>query len=346
MESFKAFCERFRVDPETRRAPLLHRPGGRRTGGGRHGDRRRLGGRARVHADGRPGHLADERVHRPGLLRRDPRGLLRRAAHGAVHGNADAHAAGATCCRSAYPSHGDTKHIAALPGQPGRVLLHGARRVRPRRALPDAGVRGVRPRHRDERLDVPAAHWDDGYTPDRGKVLSADDLEKIEKFYRYVDDNGDGIAARTLPGVHPKGGVLHPRVGAQPARRLHRGLRRVSGGRRPPGAEARGGGGGGAGAGDPARRRRRARRDHHRRLPRRGARGVRPAARAGASPSTTCASAASRSARRWWTSCDAHERCFVVEQNRDGQLRSLLALETGPAGASGCSRCASTAACR
>jgi 2-oxoglutarate ferredoxin oxidoreductase subunit alpha len=47
--------------------------------------------------------------------------------------------------------------------------------------------------------------WDDGYRPDRGKVLSTQELEKISQFSRYVDADGDGIAARTLPGVHPKG---------------------------------------------------------------------------------------------------------------------------------------------
>jgi 2-oxoglutarate ferredoxin oxidoreductase subunit alpha len=47
--------------------------------------------------------------------------------------------------------------------------------------------------------------WDDGYRPDRGKVLDGPALQKIEKFFRYVSTNGDGVAARTLPGVDPKG---------------------------------------------------------------------------------------------------------------------------------------------
>jgi 2-oxoglutarate ferredoxin oxidoreductase subunit alpha len=47
--------------------------------------------------------------------------------------------------------------------------------------------------------------WDDAYQPDRGKVLSRDQLEKIEKFQRYVDKDGDGIPYRTIAGVHPKG---------------------------------------------------------------------------------------------------------------------------------------------
>jgi 2-oxoglutarate ferredoxin oxidoreductase subunit alpha len=47
--------------------------------------------------------------------------------------------------------------------------------------------------------------WDDSYRPDRGKVLDKAALEKVEKFFRYVSTNGDGVAARTLPGVDPKG---------------------------------------------------------------------------------------------------------------------------------------------
>jgi 2-oxoglutarate/2-oxoacid ferredoxin oxidoreductase subunit alpha len=61
--------------------------------------------------------------------------------------------------------------------------------------------------------------WDDSYRPDRGKVLSAEELEKIKTFYRYLDSDGDGIPYRTLPGTHPKGayftrGSGHNRFGA------------------------------------------------------------------------------------------------------------------------------------
>jgi 2-oxoglutarate ferredoxin oxidoreductase subunit alpha len=46
--------------------------------------------------------------------------------------------------------------------------------------------------------------WDDAYRPDRGKMLDKAEVEKLEKFYRYLDKDGDGITYRTLPGVHPK----------------------------------------------------------------------------------------------------------------------------------------------
>ena len=62
--------------------------------------------------------------------------------------------------------------------------------------------------------------WDDGYRPDRGKVLNDTELEKIENFYRYLDVDGDGIPYRTLPGSNPKGayfarGAGHNRYGAR-----------------------------------------------------------------------------------------------------------------------------------
>src|SRR6202044_3643351 len=45
----------------------------------------------------------------------------------------------------------------------------------------------------------------DAYRPDRGKMLSAEELASLDKFYRYVDRDDDAIPYRTLPGVSPKG---------------------------------------------------------------------------------------------------------------------------------------------
>jgi 2-oxoglutarate ferredoxin oxidoreductase subunit alpha len=66
---------------------------------------------------------------------------------------------------------------------------------------------------------VPEFKWDENYVPDRGKVLSAEELEEAESFYRYLDVDGDGITYRSLPGVHPKGsyftrGSGHTKYGA------------------------------------------------------------------------------------------------------------------------------------
>jgi 2-oxoglutarate ferredoxin oxidoreductase subunit alpha len=52
---------------------------------------------------------------------------------------------------------------------------------------------------------VPRFEWDDDYRPDRGKVMDAEALERVAKFSRFLDVDGDGIAARSLPGVHPAG---------------------------------------------------------------------------------------------------------------------------------------------
>jgi 2-oxoglutarate ferredoxin oxidoreductase subunit alpha len=65
----------------------------------------------------------------------------------------------------------------------------------------------------------PDLKWDDKYQPDKGKVLSAEDLESMDKFYRYLDSDGDGITYRTIPGEHPKGsyftrGSGHTKYGA------------------------------------------------------------------------------------------------------------------------------------
>jgi 2-oxoglutarate ferredoxin oxidoreductase subunit alpha len=51
----------------------------------------------------------------------------------------------------------------------------------------------------------PAFQWDDDYRWDRGKVLGRTELDQAEHFWRYFDADGDGITYRTLPGVHPKG---------------------------------------------------------------------------------------------------------------------------------------------
>jgi 2-oxoglutarate ferredoxin oxidoreductase subunit alpha len=52
---------------------------------------------------------------------------------------------------------------------------------------------------------VPEFEFDENRVPDRGKVLTAEELENMETFYRYLDVDGDGIPYRSLPGVHPKG---------------------------------------------------------------------------------------------------------------------------------------------
>jgi 2-oxoglutarate ferredoxin oxidoreductase subunit alpha len=51
---------------------------------------------------------------------------------------------------------------------------------------------------------VPRLKWNQGYQPDRGRVLSLEEVEKLSKFQRYMADDETQVAPRTLPGVHPK----------------------------------------------------------------------------------------------------------------------------------------------
>ena len=105
----------------------------------------------------------------------------------------------------AYASHGDTKHIVLFPADPKECFEFAV-------AAFDLAERFQTPTFVVSDLDIgmndwmiPKLAWDDSYAPDRGKVLSAGELEEAEKFHRYVDADGDYIPYRTLPGVHPKG---------------------------------------------------------------------------------------------------------------------------------------------
>jgi 2-oxoglutarate ferredoxin oxidoreductase subunit alpha len=57
----------------------------------------------------------------------------------------------------------------------------------------------------------PPLQWDDNQVYQRGKVLDAEALEKIERFGRYLDVDGDGITYRTIPGTHPTKGSFFTR---------------------------------------------------------------------------------------------------------------------------------------
>jgi 2-oxoglutarate ferredoxin oxidoreductase subunit alpha len=66
---------------------------------------------------------------------------------------------------------------------------------------------------------VPRLSWDDSYQPDRGRVLSEEDLENVPGFYRYSGEDENHVTPRTLPGVHAKGAYVtrgsgHNKLGA------------------------------------------------------------------------------------------------------------------------------------
>jgi 2-oxoglutarate ferredoxin oxidoreductase subunit alpha len=119
----------------------------------------------------------------------------------------------------AYASHGDTKHVLLFPANPEECFYMSPQAF-------DLADRLQTPVMVLSDLDVgmndwmcPDLEWDDSYQPDRGKVLTAEDLEGMDKFYRYLDVDGDGIPYRTLPGEHPKGayftrGSGHTKYGA------------------------------------------------------------------------------------------------------------------------------------
>ena len=231
----------------------------------------------------------------------------------------------------AYLSHGDTKHIALFPANPEECFYLAVTAF-------DLAERFQTPVFVVSDLDIgmndwmcPRLKWDDAYRPDRGKVLGAAELDTIKRFSRYNDVDGDGIAARTLPGVHPRGGYFTRGSGHD----KHAAYTEDS--------------------------------DEYQEVVDRLALKLATAATMVPAPETHlesptaiadvgiislggCHAAVLEAAdrlRREGVSVDymrirafpfpasvrafieAHTRCYVVEQNRDGQLRSLLAIETG-----------------
>ncbi len=113
--------------------------------------------------------------------------------------------------KCAYASHGDTKHVLLFPEDPyecfefAALCLDLADRLQtPVFLMTDLDI-GM-----NQRLARPFV-WSDERRYDRGKVLSAEELDAGKEFGRYLDVDGDGIPYRTLPGAHPTKGAYFTR---------------------------------------------------------------------------------------------------------------------------------------
>jgi 2-oxoglutarate ferredoxin oxidoreductase subunit alpha len=110
-----------------------------------------------------------------------------------------------------YASHGDTKHVLLFPSTPRECFDFAAeafdlaeRLQTPVIMLSDLDL-GM-----NDNMSAPF-EWDDNRAYDRGKVLSAEDLDNMDRFGRYLDVDGDGICYRTIPGTHPEKGAFFTR---------------------------------------------------------------------------------------------------------------------------------------
>jgi 2-oxoglutarate ferredoxin oxidoreductase subunit alpha len=231
---------------------------------------------------------------------------------------------------AAHASHGDTRHIVLFPADPAECFYFmvqafdlAERFQTPVLLLSDLEI-GM------NEWEVPELTWDDRYRPDRGRVLGRDELEALDHFWRYGDADAEGVTPRTLPGVSPLGGHLirgsghdrradyteNPGEYQEVMDRLLRKHRAAAPHLPPPVVEAQPGADIGVitvGSCDLAVR------EALELIP-----GVR---------SSYLRVRGYPFAEEVGRFIEAHRLCFVVEENRDGQLRSLLQIETGAPGA-------------
>ena len=111
----------------------------------------------------------------------------------------------------AYASHGDTKHILLFPCDPNECFQFSLKSFdyaeilqTPIIVLSDLDI-GMND------WVVDKLEWDSSYVHDRGKVLNAKELEGIKDFGRYKDIDNDGIPYRTIPATHPELGAYFTR---------------------------------------------------------------------------------------------------------------------------------------
>jgi 2-oxoglutarate ferredoxin oxidoreductase subunit alpha len=119
---------------------------------------------------------------------------------------------------AAYASHGDTKHVMLIPEEPGEAFEFAAmafdlaeRLQTPVFVMSDLDI-GM-----NDWLTAPLK-WDDARKYDRGKIMTAEMLDAGVDFGRYMDVDGDAIPYRTLPGEHPTKGAYFTRGSSHNAR--------------------------------------------------------------------------------------------------------------------------------
>ena len=204
MEQFKGFCEQYRVDPETglHRYAIIQAED-------------ELAAAGIIIGAGWAGARAFTNTSGPGIsLMQEFIGLAYYTDIPAVF--IDVQRCGpatgmptrtqqADLLSLAFASHGDTKHLVLFPADPRECFEMTVQAF-------DVAEQFQTPVFVASDLDigmndwmVKRFTWDDGYRPNRGKVLDAAALERVKKFSRYMDTDGDGVAARTLPGVGGKG---------------------------------------------------------------------------------------------------------------------------------------------
>jgi 2-oxoglutarate/2-oxoacid ferredoxin oxidoreductase subunit alpha len=118
----------------------------------------------------------------------------------------------------AYASHGDTKHILLFPADPAECFEFAVKSF-------DLSEKFQTPVILLSDLDigmndwvVPRLTWNDGYIPERGRVLTPEQIEELGHFHRYADEDEHYVTPRTLPGFSPKGAYMtrgsgHNRLG-------------------------------------------------------------------------------------------------------------------------------------
>ena len=107
----------------------------------------------------------------------------------------------------AYASHGDTRHVLLFPANPEECFYMAVKAF-------DLAERLQTPVFVLSDLDIGMndwmckdLKWDDAYQPDRGKMLSAEELASLDKFYRYVDRDDDAIPTVPCPASVPRGPI-------------------------------------------------------------------------------------------------------------------------------------------